>query len=348
MLERLSKHYQDKLPFVCFRKPNDNKWTAYFASGDHIHTTRSYTEEGFVFAPFDDVHNAIVFLSSESEVYTEELPTTFSNSKNNQYQTIPVTSEQHIQLVNKAVSTINEGTFSKVVVSRKERLAIQEIDIIQVFTRLVEEYPNAFSYIWYHPRVGLWIGATPERLVSLEGNSFVTMALAGTQLYRGIENPKWGEKEKLEHQFVIDYIVDQIKDPTNGIILSDFEVSDTYTSKAGSLLHLKANIQGTIGEFNLKELLNTLHPTPAVCGLPKEPARQFILKNEHYNRSYYTGFLGEMNQNDRTELFVNLRCAEFDNNELNIYVGGGVTADSNAQKEWEETLAKTQTIKKAL
>ena len=114
------------------------------------------------------------------------------------------------------------------------------------------------------------------------------------------------------------------------------------------MLHLKADIQGVIGDFNLKELLKTLHPTPAVCGLPKQASKDFILQNENYARSFYTGFLGEMNVNEKTELFVNLRCAEIQGDEVVIYVGGGVTADSNAQKEWEETYAKTQTIKKVL
>ena len=213
---------------------------------------------------------------------------------------------------------------------------------------MLHSYTNAFVYVWFHPKVGVWFGATPERLVSLESNQFRTMALAGTQVFQGNEQPDWGEKERQEHQYVVDYIVSQIQNPTNGIILEEFKVSETYTAKAGSLLHLKADIQGTIGDFNLKELLKTLHPTPAVCGLPKKEAKDFILQNENYKRSFYTGFLGEMNVNEKTELFVNLRCAELSDNQIVIYVGGGVTADSNPKKEWEETFAKTQTIKKVL
>ena len=174
------------------------------------------------------------------------------------------------------------------------------------------------------------------------------MALAGTQVFRGYTDPDWGAKERQEHQYVVDYIVDQIQDPTNGIILKDFRVSEIYTSKAGSLLHLKADIEGEIGDFNLKELLKTLHPTPAVCGLPKEAAKAFILEHENYQRGFYTGFLGEMNVKGSTELFVNLRCAEFNNEEVAIYVGGGVTQDSDPQKEWIETIRKTQTMKSVL
>ena len=109
-------------------------------------------------------------------------------------------------------------------------------------------------------------------------------------------------KEKEEHQFVLDYIVSQIKNQENGIILKNFSVSDTYTIKAGNLLHLKADIKGTISDFELKSLLDTLHPTPAVCGLPKAAAKDFILQNENYDRCYYTGFLGEINTNLMTSV----------------------------------------------
>ena len=101
-------------------------------------------------------------------------------------------------------------------------------------------------------------------------------------------------------------------------------------------------------KFDLKNLLNTLHPTPAVCGLPKEAAKFFILQNEKYDRTYYSGFLGEINDDFDTELFVNLRCAKIEKNVAQIYVGGGITKESNPEKEWSETHLKTNTIKSIL
>ena len=91
-----------------------------------------------------------------------------------------------------------------------------------------------------------------------------------------------------------------------------------------------------------------MHPTPAVCGLPKEAAKFFILQNEKYDRTYYSGFLGEINDDFDTELFVNLRCAKIEKNVAQIYVGGGITKESNPEKEWLETHLKTNTIKSIL
>lgn len=346
--KQIVDHYDKKLPFVVFRKPNKESIKAYICGSSELRLTTSFAEEGFVFAPFDDNDKSVLFNIDDCEII-EENNLDFSNAKDaTEYTRLSSSSQKHIDLVNYGVKAIQEGGFRKVVLSRKEILSLKKFNFLDVFQRLLNLYENAFVYLWYHPEVGMWFGATPERLVSLEDNKFVTMALAGTQLFQGNHDPEWGKKEIIEHQFVIDYIVSQIKDPTNGIILNDFNVSKTYTSKAGNLLHLKADIEGEIGDFNLKELLKTLHPTPAVCGLPKEEAKEFILKNEPYNRTYYSGFLGEINRKSKTELFVNLRCAEVKDNKLNIYVGGGITKDSDSKKEWEETIAKTQTIIKAL
>jgi isochorismate synthase len=97
-----------------------------------------------------------------------------------------------------------------------------------------------------------------------------------------------------------------------------------------------------------------LHPTPAVCGLPKENAKQFILENEGYERKFYSGFLGELNLNTilnkvvDSDLFVNLRCMEIERHKVHLYIGCGITKDSNPEKEYIETANKAMTMKQIL
>ena len=104
----------------------------------------------------------------------------------------------------------------------------------------------------------------------------------------------------------------------------------------------------------LKTLIRALHPTPAVCGLPRGYAKKFILENEQYDRSFYTGFLGELNiKSDKkkvinSSLFVNLRCMNIDENRVSVFVGGGITKESIAKKEWEETVSKSKIMKRVL
>jgi isochorismate synthase len=94
-------------------------------------------------------------------------------------------------------------------------------------------------------------------------------------------------------------------------------------------------------------LLNKLHPTPAVCGLPKKDAFDFIIENETHDRGFYAGYIGIETQSSN-EYFVNLRCARFFSDRINLFVGGGITADSRPENEWTETELKSGTIMKAL
>ena len=198
--------------------------------------------------------------------------------------------------------------------------------------------------MWVHPRVGLWMGASPERLISISQNKFKTMALAGTQRYINSINVIWKEKECQEQQFVTDYILENIKLSINAI-----QVSEAYTVQAGNLLHIRTDISGELKSCSsLDNLVASLHPTPAVCGLPQKNAVKFISENETYDRSYYTGYLGELNIENNVNLFVNLRCIQLINNTASIYIGGGITKDSNAKNEWKETVSKAEVMKKVL
>jgi isochorismate synthase len=214
----------------------------------------------------------------------------------------------------------------------------------------VRTYPTAFRYCWFHPRFGLWMGASPERLLKANKNKFFTTSLAGTQAFVNSIEVEWERKEKEEQQFVTDFILEKLQNLATGLT-----VSSPFTVKAGGLLHLKTEIEGIVNEkANLKELISVLHPTPAVCGLPKLAAKEFILENEDYDREYYTGFLGELNkkgfakQKLKTDLYVNLRCMQIKNKQAHVYVGCGITEGSFPEKEWKESVNKSMTMKRLL
>ena len=95
-------------------------------------------------------------------------------------------------------------------------------------------------------------------------------------------------------------------------------------------------------------MLGLLHPTSAVCGMPKAPATQFLLAHENFDRSFFSGFLGPVNMFEETHLFVNIRCMQLFDKEAILYAGAGVTAFSDVEKEWEETHLKCQTMRKVL
>lgn len=345
IFEKIAVQHQQKLPFVAYRKPNENKVSAFFQQTDEIFYSKNYTESGFVFAPFNDENSTVLIPENQSDFLSEEVKITEIFELKTSFPKDTSSKDFHIKLVKKGIDTIENEQFKKVVLSRKEEVQLVDFDLITVFQKLLQTYPTAFVYVWFHPKVGLWLGATPETLLKIKGQHFETMALAGTQTYKGTTDVTWQQKEIEEQQFVTDYIVSNLKESNINVNISEVE-----TVKAGSLLHLRTAISGNLQleNWNLQGLIQSLHPTPAVCGLPKNTSKEFIIANENYKREFYTGFLGELNLNEVSQLFVNLRCVQIKNLNALIYVGGGITKDSNSQKEWEETVAKSTTIKSVL
>ncbi|MDX8553786.1 chorismate-binding protein [Tenacibaculum sp. 1B UA] len=339
----IKEAFNIELPFVTYRKPNCTIIKGWFQQNNDLITSENYNESGFIFAPFDNREKAILIPKNQSTYIEEEITIGDTQTNNNNHAPDTASEKSHIQLVERGITAIKNQQFKKVVLSRKEKIEVSNFSLIDTFQKLLNNYPTAFVYVWYHPKIGLWLGATPETLVSIKNKSFTTMALAGTQVYNGTTNVTWQPKELEEQQFVTDYITNNLSDISSEITKSGIE-----TIKAGKLLHLRTVLNGKL-KTNTASLIKSLHPTPAVCGMPLEASKQFILNNENYHRSFYTGFLGELNINDKeSNLFVNLRCMEVSNNTVYIYVGGGITNDSNAIKEWQETVAKTTTMKKIL
>ena len=363
---RIEAQYQNQLPFVMYRKPNHNMVSGLLQEDSHLHFTDNFTEKGFVFSPFDDTQKTVLIPFETAEaISTSSVISDNVGKPLFTYSVTPETKQHHINLVKKGVEAIENGQFKKVVLSRQETVNLPNVHAISIFKRLLNTYNNAFVYCWYHPKVGLWLGATPETLIKIEGKRFSIMALAGTQDYKGTLHVDWQRKEQHEQQLVTDFIVDNLESS-----LENFTVSSPETVKAGNLLHLKTMISAQLkSNTTLKEVIKALHPTPAVCGLPKAAAKQFILEHEGYNREFYTGFLGELNYDTivaprtgkrnienrayttsrkSTQLYVNLRCMQLKNQQAIIYVGGGITKSSNAESEWEETVSKSLVIKSVL
>ncbi len=343
ILHKIIAAYKSKLPFVVYNKPKDKNVFGLFQNDASLNViTTDFNQSGFIFAPFDSAEENIFFSLKNSEFVSGSF--TKKEIEFDKKLTLKTSSkDKYVKIVEKAIDAINTNEFKKVVISRKEIVALSDLEVEEVYSKLLQLYPNAFVYVWFHPQVGLWFGATPETLFKVEKNCFTTMSLAGTQEYKNDEKVSWNTKEIEEQQIVTDYIVNKLSD-----FSSNLEQLKTETVKAGSLLHLKTEIKGELLKEGLFSLVSLLHPTPAVCGFPKEKAKQFILDNEAYKRSYYTGFLGELNIHKNSNLFVNLRCMEIKRNNAEIYIGGGITKGSIPEKEWEETVAKSNIMLKAL
>lgn len=252
-------------------------------------------------------------------------------------------------------AALRQGSYQKLVLSSYFEQEIARCFIWDNFMRACAVKPELMVALVQAPQVGTWFVATPEVLLrTVPGTSarLHTMALAGTMPYSAdnMELAAWSTKDRVEQEVVTSYLTAILAQ------LGSYEAHGPYPVKAGSVVHLRTDLTFELPtEQGLSELLAALHPTPAVCGLPKASAQQFIAQHESYERSYYAGFLGEIKCHtgacSRTNLFVNLRTIEFLQTpwywgpwRFRSYVGGGLLPASTFESEYAEICAKNRSV----
>lgn len=349
---------QKNLTFAAYRMPNQSQPALIVQSSQVSRLIREGddfdTLTGFVVAPFA-AHDCCPAFRIEPDFYcgteiNEELIRRLKGLKSHEPRTstslVPeeTNKKEYLKLIRTIVRYIHQGAFEKVVPSR---VKIVQGDYASrlglIFAMLCRTYTNAFVYV-FNTGDHLWIGATPEPLILAMNGTMQTVSLAGTRSFNK-ENTNigaWNSKERLEQEYVTRYISKVI----GHFNLSGVDLQGPYTKKAGNLLHLRTDfsfssisLKGRLGEF-----LNELHPTPAVCGMPYKPSLELLTRLEKHNREYYAGYLGPMGLDGTLALFVNLRCMKVLSDKVALFVGGGITADSVPEEEWQETEIKADTL----
>lgn len=255
--------------------------------------------------------------------------------------------DEYCALVARGVSAIRQGHLQKVVLARVIAAPLPPaLDPVSLFDRLAQRYPAAFVSLVAIPGVGIWLGATPELLLETDGRRLRTVALAGTQPlppHGQAASVRWGAKELEEQALVTRYVGDFFR--RQGVAPRQ---EGPHTVVAGHLAHLRTSFEVSLPPEPLARLatqvVQALHPTPAVCGLPREAAAAFILAHEPQPRDFYSGFLGPVALDGKTALYVNLRCLRWEPTRALLYVGAGITASSDPCAEWHETVLKARTL----
>ncbi len=252
-------------------------------------------------------------------------------------------------LVQRAKEAILENRFKKVVLARSKEVELtSEPNVCQIIQEIGAKFPAAFVSFIHTKETGAWMTATPEILASMDRDGiFRTIALAGTQQLKdgeAIQRASWSQKEIEEQALVSRYIINCFKK----IRLREYDEVGPRTVQSGNLVHLRTDYAVNTNELNFPELgtvmLELLHPTSAVCGMPKEVTLEFIKEHEGLDRKLFSGYLGPVNINDASHVFVNLRCANLFATKVVLYAGAGVTQDSEPEKEYQETELKMEAI----
>ena len=334
--------------FALFRLPYEQRCTLVVQTTGEPKELMSCNElagqQGFVMAPFAASSSHPLLLIRADEITGNltdleglhglvDMPSLSALEKS-------VNADYHMNFANFHAQLCNHS-FQKLVLSRSIELPRTGDETpLQLFQRACERYPRMMICLVYTPQSGLWLAATPEILLAGKDHRWQTIALAGTMKYE--EELRWSDKNIQEQRYVATYITRQLEQFTH-----DFTEEGPRTARAGHLAHLRSDFLFSLpDESVVGDLLQALHPTPAVCGLPKQEAFRFIQQNEHHDRSYYSGFMGPLFLNGQTNLFVTLRCMQLFRDGYRLYAGGGLLKDSVEEQEWQETETKLDTIRR--
>ncbi len=346
----------NNLSFAAYRLPHNDAVRLVVQNGnDNINVDVEaglFKQKGFLIAPFSaDDQNPAMFIRADLNYISTDY-TDFDALKSLQplkpnpeaFNNGVVSRNDFMSQVEAIKSQINAGIFEKVVLSRIKVIERKYRNkLTEIFQLLTALYSNAFIYL-FNSGGKLWIGATPEPLLCSHKNELQTVSLAGTRRYsaENLNLNNWCKKERDEQDLVTCYIEKAL----DKFHLPEYSKTGPYTKKAGNLVHLRTDFSFDYNEVNgqMGNLLSELHPTSAVCGLPKNEAMDYLLDTEKHNRAYYSGYLGPVNLDERMLLFVNLRCMQVLTDRLVLYIGAGITSDSVAEDEWDETEIKADTL----
>lgn len=337
---------KNNVSFAIFRLPSATAPQFVMQSGGESELIHDYEhlsgKNGFVIAPFRISEGTpIIMIRPDCTDLDEVKLTDSSTSERIEKEKIcNIDRNGYTKLYHKFYKPLSDKTLKKIVLSRSKTISKNRgFSPGEAFYRAMEKYKHSYVYLVNTPISGTWLGSTPEMLLSGSQNVWQTVALAGTR-YPNKCIVSWDDKNLREQHLVTSYILNQL-----ATFKITPEINGPYTTRAANLAHLRTDLVFQLPETNnLGKLIKSLHPTPAVSGLPKEEAYRYIKEHEGYNRKYYTGFLGMIDLDNETNIYVNLRCMEIGKSLLTLFAGSGLVLSSTAKDEWKETEQKLKTM----
>lgn len=262
--------------------------------------------------------------------------------------------DDYRESVQRMVDRIKAGEFDKIVLARaKDLVADKAMHPMRALHGLRKRFPECFAFSVANGTGQSFIGASPERLVRGYGGMLTTEALAGTAMRGGTEEEdeklgtqlRQSEKDQHEHRLVLDSILRRIQ--PLGLQL-DF-TKEPKLRRLANVQHLRTPIKAALPVgVRLLDVISRLHPTPAVGGVPREPALAGIHSTERFARGLYAGAVGWVDSRGNGEFFVGLRSALIDGPKARLYAGAGIVAGSKPEQELAETELKFKAMEEAL
>lgn len=258
---------------------------------------------------------------------------------------------EYLGLVSRALALVNDQEMTKVVTARSLSVPAR-LNPAAVLERLKIRHPSCATFAIAHG-TQIFLGASPEKLVNTDENRVETAALAGSRPrheHPGADARFRAEllsspKERHEHDVVVSDITEALT--AAGVALDP--PASTGVMKLRRIQHLHTPIAGTVPHgTHILDLVCALHPTPAVAGLPRQRAQDWIDQNESMDRGWYAAPVGWMTLQGHGQFRVALRSALLDEHSLTLFAGGGIVDGAEPHHELAETATKFEAVLGAL
>jgi menaquinone-specific isochorismate synthase len=274
-------------------------------------------------------------------------------NKDHNVKKTEVMPEEWKQSVKEVTKKIQSGQVDKVVLAREMRLHFDKpIEITKVIANLREQQPLSYTFAFENGK-DCFVGASPERLVKKENHEVLSTCLAGS-IKRGStlkEDEAYGKlllndkKNIVEHEVVVHMIKDAMSKACDYLEVP----SEPSLYKMRDIQHLYTPVKGIAKrDVSLLSIVDSLHPTPALGGYPKEDAIKLIRDTEVLDRGWYAGPIGWMDSRDNGEFAVAIRSALLQEDEASLFAGCGIVGDSEPESEFKETEIKFKPMLSAL
>lgn len=248
--------------------------------------------------------------------------------------------------VRRALTLMDEGGLDKVVLARVLDLTADEpIDVPATLRALINRDPRGYTFAT-DTGSGTLIGTSPELLVRRTGTTVVSNPLAGSRPRdpdpevdgRNATELLHSAKDRREHAMVVSAVAAGLAPLCRDLVVP----GEPELLPTPAMWHLSTRVTGVLADpaTTALDLAVALHPTPAVCGVPVDRARQVIAAAEPFDRGYYTGAVGWTDAAGDGEWVVAIRCGEVTDRRLRLYAGAGVVPGSTPESEYGETTAK--------
>tara|TARA_B000000460_G_scaffold245395_1_gene217023 strand:+ start:62 stop:1261 length:1200 start_codon:yes stop_codon:yes gene_type:complete len=252
-------------------------------------------------------------------------------------------------LIKRAKESIKNSSLEKIVVANRQKIHLSKIDIGKTIQNLIIRYPNCTTFM-YKNGESIFFGSTPEKIFDYNGEVLRIQALASSipnngQKFSEIESSFKNSTLRKEHNIVVNHFIQKLKSISKEKII----ISDPMIIELENIYHLLTKLQIKIKHLNHLNILESLHPSPALSGYPVDEAIEWIRKYETFHRGWYSGTIGYIDNNE-SHFYAALRCANFLSNKQTImaYAGNGIVENSNADFEIKELKSKFKVIKNSI